>query len=160
MSETPESTADRNEETRVEGAIKAGAGRYLFDLDEIAGIDAGPSYSTAHGPVVEGDRMQVGLIHKSEGTGSRLHKHDNEQFNYVVKGTLRVKIEDDEPFDAEEGSVVYIPPDTPHWSRAAPGTGECYFYVAKDAAQGIIGSPIDESVDEPGYEPGYEPDNE
>jgi quercetin dioxygenase-like cupin family protein len=154
--------SDESTDTRVEGAIKAGktGDGFFFDLDELSTIDAGPHYSTAHGPVIEGERMQIGMIHKPEGTGSRLHKHDNEQFNYVVKGTLRVKIEDNDPVDVKEGQVAYIPPDTEHWSRAKPGDGEVYFYVVKDAAQGIIGDPIDDSKAEAHYDPGYEPDDE
>ena len=33
-----------------------------------------PGYSTAHGGVVEGERMLVGYIHKPRGTGSRMHR--------------------------------------------------------------------------------------
>ena len=32
--------------------------------------------------------MLVGWIHKERGTGSRMHTHKNEQFNYVVRWTL------------------------------------------------------------------------
>lgn len=160
VSHDSETNTDSNSGTVTEGALKGGVDGHFFDLDELSGIDAGPHYSTAHGPVIEGNRMQVGLIHKSEGTGSRLHKHDNEQFNYVVQGTLRVKIEDDEPVDVTPGQVAYIPPDTEHWSRAKPGDGDVYFYVVKDMTQGIIGDPIDDSTDEAHYDPGYEPDEE
>ena len=51
-------------------------------------VPAGTGYSTSHGGVVEGERMLVGYIHKERGTGSRMHTHKNEQFNYVVRGTL------------------------------------------------------------------------
>ena len=59
------------EATKTEGAIKAGDGRYMFDLAKLSAIDAGPGYSTAHGPVVEGERIQVGLIRMPKGTGAR-----------------------------------------------------------------------------------------
>ena len=39
---------------RNEGAVVAGDGRYIFNLQEMAGMDAGRGYSTAFGPVVEG----------------------------------------------------------------------------------------------------------
>ena len=45
--------------TKTEGAIKAGRGRYTFDLARLSTIDAGPGYSTAHGPVVEGERRSA-----------------------------------------------------------------------------------------------------
>jgi len=59
--------------TKTEGAIKAGRGRYTFDLARLSTIDAGPGYSTAHGPVVEGERIQVGLMRMPKGTGGRPH---------------------------------------------------------------------------------------
>ena len=39
--------------TKTEGAIKAGDGRFIFDLAKLHTIDAGTGYSTAHGPVVD-----------------------------------------------------------------------------------------------------------
>ena len=44
--------------TKNEGAVKAGNGNYIFELTKMAGMDAGIGYSTAFGPVIEGDRMQ------------------------------------------------------------------------------------------------------
>ena len=42
------------------------------DPYQLGAIDAGPGYSTAHGPVVEGDRIQIGLIRMPRGTGKLL----------------------------------------------------------------------------------------
>ena len=50
-----------------EGAIKAGNGDYIFKLPELARMEAGRGVSTGEGPVVEGARMQVGLISKKRG---------------------------------------------------------------------------------------------
>ena len=61
--------------TKTAGAIKAGDGQYTFDLAKLAKIDAGPGYSTAHGPVVEGERIQIGLIRMPRGTGARPHSN-------------------------------------------------------------------------------------
>jgi len=41
--------------------------------------------------VVEGERMQVGLITIKRGTRSRPHSHPNEQWTYVLKGRARVR---------------------------------------------------------------------
>src|SRR2546428_284591 len=49
--------------TKTKGAIKAGGGRYTFDLAKLNTIDAGPGYSTAHGQGTAGPGM--------EGTGCR-----------------------------------------------------------------------------------------
>ena len=100
-------------ETKTEGAVKAGNGEYCFPINELEGIDAGPGYSTSRGGVVEGERMLVGYIHKPKGTGSRMHTHPNEQFNFVVKGTLKGEINGKE-FVASQGSLIFIPANAPH----------------------------------------------
>ena len=82
------------ENTKNEGAVRGGNGNFIFKLTQMAGMDAGRGYSTAFGPVIEGDRIQCGLITKKKGTGARPHLHPNEQWNYIVQGTLRVKIAD------------------------------------------------------------------
>ena len=38
--------------TKNEGAVKAGNGNYIFELTKMAGMDAGIGYSTAFGPVI------------------------------------------------------------------------------------------------------------
>jgi len=45
------------QQTRNRGATKAGDGRFLFDFAELARMPVGEGYSTAEGPVVEGERM-------------------------------------------------------------------------------------------------------
>ncbi len=79
------------DDTKTAGAIKAGDGRYTFDLARLSAIDAGPGYSTAHGPVVEGERIQIGLMRMPRGTGGRPHSHPNEQWIYVLEGTLETE---------------------------------------------------------------------
>ena len=79
------STAEKTrQQTRNKGAVKGGNGRHVFELAKLARIEAGTGYSSAEGPVVEGERMQVGLITKKRGTGARPHSHPNEQWNYVL----------------------------------------------------------------------------
>ena len=80
------------QQTRNRGATKAGHGRFLFDFAELARMPVGEGYSTAEGPVVEGERMQVGLITIKRGTRSRPHSHPNEQWTYVLKGRARVSV--------------------------------------------------------------------
>ena len=47
---------ETKDNTKNEGAVKAGNGKYIFPLTKMAGMDAGIGYSTAFGPVVEGER--------------------------------------------------------------------------------------------------------
>ena len=96
--------------TKNKGAVKAGDGTYIFALPEMAGMAAGIGYSTAFGPVVEGERMQVGLINKRRGTGAKPHTHPNEQWNYIVQGTLRVSIGDQPEQLCGPGTLLYSRP--------------------------------------------------
>lgn len=138
-SDTTDKGHDR--ETKTDGAIKAGSGRYFFDLDELAGIDAGPTYSTAHGAVVEGERIQVGLMHMPSGSGSELHTHPNEQFNYRLQGTSRFFI-DGQELRSPPGTLTHIPPNTDHRGEVV-GDEDVYFFVAKDLSHGIAGTRVD-----------------
>ena len=39
-------------DTKTEGAYKAGKGEYVFEVDKLEGLMAGPEYSETFGPVV------------------------------------------------------------------------------------------------------------
>lgn len=121
-----------------EGAYKAGAGQYIFELGDLDGIPTGKKYSSAFGPVVEGLRTQVGLMRKEKGTGARPHSHPNEQWNYVVKGKLRVTIDDQEKV-VGPGTLLYFPPNVIHCTVAEPEE-DVYFFVVKDLTHGIQGN--------------------
>lgn len=144
--------------TKTAGAVKAGAGRYHFNMAELEKVPAGTGYSTSHGGVVEGERILVGLIHKPRGTGSRMHTHRNEQFNYVVRGTLRGRV-NGAPVLAPAGTLVYIPANAPHTLVATPEE-DVVFIAIKDLSQGIIGRAVDGTMAGPHYEPGFEPRTE
>jgi quercetin dioxygenase-like cupin family protein len=141
--------------TKTEGAIKAGQGRYTFDLARLQKIDAGPGYSTAHGPVVEGERMQIGLMRMPKGTGGRPHSHPNEQWIYVLQGTLDSEVEGVKS-RVSAGSLVYIPANAVHSALATPDE-DVLFLTAKDMSHGIAGTPVDRSISAPLYAPGFGP---
>lgn len=143
-------------ETKNAGAVKGGASGYLFDLPTMASIDTGTGYATTHGPVVEGDRMQVGLMYKPRGTGARPHSHPNEQWNYVVKGKLRVTIEGEAERIVGPGTLIYFPANKVHATVALPEE-DVVFLVCKDLSHGIIGNPADGIRSGPHYDPGFEP---
>lgn len=142
--------------TKTPGAVKAGVEGYLFELTKMAGIEAGTGYSTAHGPVVEGDRIQVGLIFKPRGTGARLHSHPNEQWNYVVSGKMRVRMEGEDDRVAGPGTVVYLPANKVH-ATIATTDGDLVFLAIKDMSHGIVGMAADGTMSGPHYEPGISP---
>lgn len=93
MAEPRNASSPSPSKTKTDGAIRAGNGRYTFDLAQLNTIDAGPGYSTAHGPVVEGERIQFGLMRMPRGTGGRPHRHPNEQWIYVLQGTLDSEVD-------------------------------------------------------------------
>jgi quercetin dioxygenase-like cupin family protein len=148
-------TPKRTPRTKTEGAIKGGEDRYHYALSKVRKVPAGTGYSSAHGGVVEGDRMLVGYIHKARGTGSRMHSHKNEQFNYVVQGTLKGSV-NGKRVVAPAGTLVYIPANAPHMLVATPDE-DVIFIAIKDLSQGIIGAAVDGTMEGPAYLKGYEP---
>lgn len=141
--------------TKTEGAVKAGNGKYQFRMAGLKKVPAGTGYSTSHGGVVEGKRMLIGYIRKPRGTGSRMHTHKNEQFNFVVQGTLKGSVNGKRVL-ASAGTLVYIPANAPHNLVAKPGK-DVIFIAIKDLSQGIIGKAVDGTMSGPHYERGYGP---
>ncbi len=141
--------------TLTAGAVRAGIGKYHFPLAKLKKVAAGTGYSTSHGGVVEGARMLVGWIHKPRGTGSRMHTHKNEQFNYVVQGTLRGSVNGRRVM-APAGTLIYIPANAPH-TLIATADEDVIFIAIKDLSQGIIGKAVDGTMSGAYYEPGYAP---
>lgn len=145
--------------TKTEGAIRAGGdGRYQYTLAGVRDVPAGTGYSSAHGGVVEGSRMLVGYIHKTRGSGSRMHTHKNEQFNYVVRGTLIGSV-NGKKVVAPAGTLIYIPANAPHTLVASAEDEDVIFIAIKDLSQGIIGKAVDGTMTGPRYEPGFDPDS-
>jgi len=142
-------------ETKTEGAVKAGNGNNTFQLREMAGIHAGGTYSTAHGAVIEGEQTMVGMMCKPKGTGSNLHTHPNEQWNYVVQGRLKVEI-DGVRSEAGPGTLLYFPANVEH-ATVAMADEDVYFFVVKDLSHHVHGIAVDESKGAY-YEPGFEPE--
>ncbi len=122
---------------RTPGAKRAGAGEFVFDLAKVNHILGGPDYSTANGACVEGDRMIVGLMRMPAGTGAEPHSHPNEQWIYVLQGTFAGEISG-QPFEAQPGSVVYVPSDAVHYGRAT-ADGDVVFFTVKDASHNLHG---------------------
>ena len=148
-------TARSSGKTKTEGAVKGGQGTYQYSLSKVKKVPAGTGYSTANGGVVEGDRMLVGYIHKPRGTGSRMHKHPNEQFNFVVQGTLKGSV-NGKRVVAPAGTLIYIPANAPHTLVSTPDE-DVIFIAIKDLSQGIIGKAVDGTMAGPHYDPGFGP---
>jgi quercetin dioxygenase-like cupin family protein len=104
---------------------------------------------------VEGDRIQVGLMRMPKGTGSRPHSHPNEQWIYVMQGTLESEVAGVKS-RAGSGSLIYIPANAVHSAMATPDA-DVIFLTAKDMTHGIAGTAVDSSVSGPAYARGFEP---
>jgi quercetin dioxygenase-like cupin family protein len=143
-------------ELRTKGAAQAGEGSHFFALENLEQIEAGTGYSSAIGGVVEGQRTLVGLMRKARGTGAQPHSHPNEQWNYVLRGRLRVQIEGEPERIAGPGTLIYFPPNVVHATVAMPEE-DVVFFVVKDLTHGIIGRAADGTAKGPHYDPGYEP---
>ncbi len=122
---------------KTEGAVKGGQGTYQYSLSKVRKVPAGTGYSTSHGGVVEGDRMIVALMRMPAGTGAEAHSHPNEQWIYILEGTFKAKIGDDE-IEAKPGSVVYVPSNVVHSAKATPD-GDVVFFTVKDASHSLHG---------------------
>ncbi len=142
--------------TKTEGAIRAGNGKYHFRMDKLKKVPAGTGYSTSHGGVVEGSRILVGYIHKPRGTGSRMHRHNNEQLNYVLRGALVGSV-NGKKVVAPAGTLIYIPANAPHNLIASPKDKDVIFLAIKDLSQGIIGMAVDGTMSGPHFEKGFGP---
>lgn len=139
--------------------------RYVYDLDKLDQVPEGPcsaevaarkrlsGKSTTTGPVLTGTHVLVGWMSKAHGTGSKLHTHPNEQFNYVVRGTLIADM-DGQVFRVPAGSVVHIPAGMVH-SHVSTAEEDVIFIPFKDTRHGISGPAYDGKYDGPRTLPGF-----
>ncbi|MAE06253.1 MAG: hypothetical protein CMH76_07950 [Nitrospinae bacterium] len=116
----------------------------FYDPKKMKRALAGATYSTSEGVWATGERMLFGIIDKPAGTGSRPHRHANEQFILVHKGTLKAMIEGKRK-TVKTGGIIHIPANALH-SMVATDDEDVIFIVAKDTAWGIEGDPDDDSV--------------
>jgi quercetin dioxygenase-like cupin family protein len=125
------------ETPRTPGAKRARPGEYYFDLAKLDPIMGGPDYSSVFGACVEGERMIVALMRMPAGTGSEPHSHPNEQWVYILEGTMDWVVNGVSRL-VRSGSAIYIPADTIHHAKATPEV-DVVFFTVKDASHGLHG---------------------
>src|SRR6266571_4735695 len=103
---------------RTPGAKRAGPGEHHFELAKV-------------------DRIIVALMRMPAGTGAQAHSHPNEQWIYILEGTFRGKIGDQE-IEAKPGSVLYVPSNIVHSGGATPDA-DVLFFTVKDASHSLHG---------------------
>ena len=69
--------------------------------------------------IVTGEHITLAQIFLKPGGGAPKHSHEHEQFSYILKGTLRFWVGDDERvIDVKAGEVLHLPPHVPHRAEA------------------------------------------
>src|SRR5437016_13681317 len=89
------------------------------------------------------------------GTGSRPHSHPNEQWIYVMQGTLDTEVAGVKS-RATTGSLVYIPSNAVHSAAATPHEDDLFF-TSKATSHGMVRKAVDTSISAPPYAPAIQP---
>lgn len=119
----------------------------------LSGPDLATGKSSTVGAVLTGERMICTLGRQAAGTGAKAHTHPNEQFNYVLQGTMMSDVEGDRVF-AHKGTILHTPGMAVHTGLACPDQ-DLVFFAMKDTRHGIVGPPVDGKYDGPNCFPGF-----
>jgi quercetin dioxygenase-like cupin family protein len=74
--------------------------------------------------LVTGERLMIAHVYIAKGGVVPTHSHDNEQLTYILEGTLRFWLGDDESqvVDVHAGEVLHIPSNLSHKAEALEDT--------------------------------------
>lgn len=145
--------------------------RYVYDFATLDTVPEGPTSaqvaarrllsgptlktgkSSTVGAVLTGERIILTLGTQARGSGAKPHTHPNEQFNYVLQGTMVNEIEGELVF-AGPGTLLHTPTNAVHTGLACPDE-DLVFLAIKDTRHGIVGPPVDGQYTGPNYLPGF-----
>jgi quercetin dioxygenase-like cupin family protein len=119
----------------------------------LSGLSLETGKSSTVGAVLSGERIICTLGRQTRGTGAKAHSHANEQFNYILQGTMMSEIEEDLVF-ATRGTILHTPGGVVHTGLACPDE-DLVFLAIKDSRTGIVGVPVDGKYDGPNCLPGF-----
>ena len=106
---------------------------------------AGPTLKTGKsstvGAVLTGTHIILTLGTQARGSGAHAHSHPNEQFNYIVQGTMTGDIAGELVF-AAPGTLLHTPAGVVHTGLACPDE-DLVFHGDEGARHGIVGAPVD-----------------
>ncbi len=118
---------------------------------------SGPSLTTGKsstvGAVLFGAHIICTLGTQLKGSGAKAHTHPNEQFNFILQGTMTGDIEGDRVF-APTSNILHTPGMAVHTGLACPEE-DLVFLAIKDSRHGIVGPPVDGKYDGPNFLPGF-----
>ena len=109
--------------------------------------------SSTIGAGLFGSHIIIALVGQARGSGSKAHTHPNEQFNYILAGTMLADIDGDRIF-AGAGTLQHTPTSVVHTGVACPDE-DLVFLAMKDTRHGVTGPPVDGKHDGPLYLPGF-----
>lgn len=89
----------------------------FFKLDEMPGAVVAPGHSTAQGPTITGQELEMGYYTEPKGTGAKPHHHKSEQIMLVLSGRLWMRV-GPEAREMGPGEAVLIPGDQEHEQKA------------------------------------------
>ncbi|HEU4563584.1 MAG TPA: cupin domain-containing protein [Gemmatimonadaceae bacterium] len=74
--------------------------------------------------LITGDRMMLAHVYLERGCIVPKHRHENEQFTYILEGALRFRLGEDgaEEVVVRAGEVLHIPSNLPHEAEALEDT--------------------------------------
>ena len=109
--------------------------------------------SSTIGAGLFGSHIIIALVGQARGSGSKAHTHPNEQFNYILSGTMLADIDGDRIF-AAAGTLQHTPTSVVHTGVACPDE-DLVWLAIKDTRHGVTGPPVDGRHDGPLYLPGF-----
>ncbi|MDH3288011.1 MAG: cupin domain-containing protein [Betaproteobacteria bacterium] len=109
--------------------------------------------SSTVGAVLASSHIACTLGRQARGTGAKAHTHPNEQFNFVLQGTMMNDVEGDRVF-ASKGMILHTPGMAVHTGLACPDE-DLVFLAIKDTRHGITGPPVDGKYDGPNCFAGF-----
>ncbi len=119
----------------------------------LSGATLATGKSSTVGAVLSGSTIILTLGTQARGSGAKPHTHPNEQFNYVLQGTMVNEIEGELVF-ARPGTLLHTPTGAVHTGLACPDE-DLVFLAIKDTRHGIVGPPVDGKYTGPNYLPGF-----
>ncbi len=74
--------------------------------------------------LITGERLMIAHVYLDKGCLVPQHSHENEQLTYILEGTLRFYLGEDESevVDVAAGEVLHIPANLPHKAEALEDT--------------------------------------
>jgi quercetin dioxygenase-like cupin family protein len=85
----------------------------VYNLKELTPEFVTPKHSTAFGPLILGDALEVGVLKYKAGEGANTHSHPHEQMLVVLSGKANFTL-DGQTSEVGPGMAVHIPSNVPH----------------------------------------------